>query len=158
MMPVSSDTQTAEEQLVVFQLGSEAYGVRIDVVREIITLHQVTAVPHAPAFVEGVINLRGRVIPVIDLRRRLDLPPTERGRMTRIVVVEAEGGTVGMVVDAVSEVLTVGASAIEGPSPYLGVEVDGVRGVAKLEDRLIILLDLDKILTGDERAQLSRLG
>jgi purine-binding chemotaxis protein CheW len=146
----------AEEQLVVFALGTETYGLRIDVVREIITLQQVTRVPHAPEFVEGVINLRGRVIPVIDLRRRLGLPPGERNRMTRIVVVEGEGGTVGMVVDAVSEVLTVSGESVEPPSPYVGADVDCVRGIAKVDQRLIILLDLAALLAADDLAELAQ--
>jgi purine-binding chemotaxis protein CheW len=153
-----ADRWQNEEQLVVFTLGQEAYGLRIDVVREIITLQQVTQVPHAPAFVEGVINLRGRVIPVIDLRRRLGLAEAERGRMTRIVVVEGEGGTVGMVVDAVSEVLTVSGEQVEPPSPYVGVDVDCVRGIAKVDERLIILLDLAQLLTDERAAELSAAG
>jgi purine-binding chemotaxis protein CheW len=145
-----------EEQLVVFALGEELYGVRIGVVREIITWQQVTRVPHTPPYVEGVINLRGRVIPVIDLRRRLGLPSGERDRHTRIVVVEGEGDIVGMVVDAVSEVLTVTGDRVEPPSPYAGVNVDYVRGIAKLDDRLVILLDLDRVLAPEEAQAVSQ--
>lgn len=147
-----------EEQLVVFLLGEESYGLRIDIVREIITLQPVTHVPHAPEFVDGVINLRGGVIPVLDLRRRLGLPGGQQGRMTRIMVVEGEGGTVGMVVDAVSEVLTVSGGTIEPPSPYAGVDVDLVRGIAKVGERLIILLDLAQLLTDVSLAQISQVG
>jgi len=90
-----------EVQLVVFGLADESYGVHVLAVEEIIRLQEITAIPHAPAFVEGVINLRGRVIPVLDLRKRFGLPPTEATKSTRIVVVEASGMTVGLVVDSV---------------------------------------------------------
>lgn len=145
-----------EEQLVVFALGDELYGVRIGVVREIITWQQVTRVPHTPDYVEGVINLRGRVIPVVDLRCRLGLARGDRDRRTRIVVVEGEGDIVGMVVDAVSEVLTVSSDRIEPPSPYTHINVDYVRGIAKLDDRLIILLDLDRVLAPEEAQAVSQ--
>ena len=147
---MSTSRWDAEEQLVVFHLGPEAYGVQIAAVREIITLQPVTRVPHTPDYVEGVINLRGRVIPVIDLRRRLGLAAGERDRMTRIVVVEGDGGVIGMVVDAVSEVLTVSGEQVEPPAPYAGVDVEYVRGIAKVGDRLVILLDLDRVLTPEE--------
>lgn len=148
----------SEEQLVVFELGAESYGLQIDVVREIITLQPVTRVPQTPEFVEGVINLRGRVIPVMDLRKRLGLAEADRGRMTRIMVVEGEGGTVGMVVDAVSEVLTVAGDQIEPPSPYVGMDIDHVRGVAKVGERLVILLDLGRLLSEDTLAATATVG
>ncbi len=145
-----------EEQVVVFDLADEQYGVDIARVHEIIRLPSVTAVPRAPRFVEGVINLRGRVIPVVDLRMRLHLQAGERGRSARIVVVEMRGETIGAIVDGVTEVLRVPAAAVEPPSPVVTtVETSYLRGIAKVDDRLIILLDLDRALTLEEHDQLA---
>lgn len=144
-----------ERQLVVFQLGAEFYGVDIARVHEIIRLQSITRVPRSPSFVEGVINLRGRVIPVVDLRCRFGLPTTEHTRASRIVVVEIADQVVGVIVDEVSEVLRVSAATIEPPSPVVtGVEADYIHAIAKLSDRLVILLDLDRVLARDERRAL----
>jgi len=144
-----------ERQLVVFQLGAELYGVEISRVHEIIRLQSVTRVPRAPAFVEGVINLRGKVIPVVDLRRRFGLPTADHTRASRIVVVELGDQVVGIVVDGVSEVLRVNTSIVEPPSPVVaGIDSEYLHGIAKLTDRLVILLDLDRILARDERRAL----
>jgi purine-binding chemotaxis protein CheW len=144
-----------EQQLVVFQLGAELYGVEIARVHEIIRLQTVTRVPHAPAFVEGVINLRGKVIPVVDLRRRFGLPMADHTRASRIVVVEIGDQVVGIVVDSVSEVLRVNKGTIEPPSPVVaGIESDYLLGIAKLPERLVILLNLDRVLARDERRAL----
>ena len=137
-----------EEQLVVFDLANESYAVDIGAVHEIIRMQHITEVPRAPHFVEGVINLRGKVIPVIDLRRRFGLAGGEHGRASRIVVVDVGEHTIGIVVDGVSEVLRIPKSTIEPPSPVVTTVDSGyLRGIAKLEDRLIILLELDKVLT-----------
>lgn len=135
---------TAELQIVVFELGDERYGLDIAAVYEIIRHQPITAVPQAPAFVEGVINLRGRIIPVVDLRDRFGMATGELTRASRIVVAEAAGTRVGLVVDGVSEVLMVPADAIE-PTPDVAAGVDAayLRGIAKLGERLIILLELD---------------
>ncbi len=145
-----------EHQLVVFDLANEHYGVDIAAVEGIIKIQPITVVPHTPAFVEGVTNLRGEVLPVIDLRKRFDLPAnTARGKDTRIVVVEIDGKKVGMVVDAVSEVLRVADEAIEPPSPIVTtVDSAFIRGIAKVDDRLIILVELSKVLSTDEQASL----
>src|ERR1700716_637662 len=144
-----------ERQLVVFHLGAELYGVEISRVHEIIRLQAVTRVPRAPAFVEGVINLRGKVIPVVDLRRRFGLPLADHTRASRIVVVEIGDQVVGIVVDGVSEVLRVNKGTIEPPSPVVaGIESDYLQGIAKLPDRLVILLNLDRVLARDERRAL----
>src|SRR4030088_2992931 len=146
---------TDELQLVVFQLGAELYGVEIARVHEIIRLQTVTRVPHAPAFVEGVINLRGKVIPVVDLRRRFGLPWVDPPGASRIVVVEIGDQVVGIVVDGVSEVLRVNNATIEPPSPVVaGGDSDYLHGIAKLPDRLVILLNLDRVLARDERRAL----
>lgn len=140
-------TIESEEQVVVFELAGESYGVEIGHVQEIIRPPAITVVPRAPAYVEGVINLRGRVIPVISLRTRFGLSGTDSSRTARIVVLEIGGHTVGAAVDAVSEVLRIPASAVEPPGATLaGDETTHLRGIAKLEDRLIILLELERIL------------
>jgi purine-binding chemotaxis protein CheW len=145
-----------EQQLVVFELGAELYGVEIARVHEIIRLQTVTRVPRAPAFVEGVINLRGKVIPVVDLRRRFGLPSAEHTRSTRIVVVEIGDQVVGIVVDGVSEVLRVNTATVEPPSPVVaGIDSEYLHGIAKLPERLVILLDLDRVLARDERSALA---
>ncbi len=139
-------TDNGEEQVVVFDLAGESYGIEIGHVQEIIRLPAITSVPRAPAFVEGVVNLRGRVIPVINLRARFGLPDGERGRASRIVVLETGGQTVGALVDAVSEVLRIPRETIEPPGATLqGPETAHLRGIAKLEDRLVILLDLETV-------------
>ncbi|HYF75695.1 MAG TPA: chemotaxis protein CheW [Symbiobacteriaceae bacterium] len=139
-------------QLVVFQLGHEFYGADISVVREVSPVQRVTRVPRTPKYIEGVTNLRGRVIPVVDLRRRLGLPVSAATKSTRIAVAELEGGQVGMIVDAVLEVLRVPQSSIEPPSQLLPkVDAEYVGGVAKVDGRLIILLDLGRVLQREER-------
>jgi purine-binding chemotaxis protein CheW len=144
-----------ERQLVVFQLSAEFYGVEIARVHEIIRLQTVTRVPRAPAFVEGVINLRGKVIPVVDLRRRFGLPTADHTRASRIVVVELGDQVVGVVVDGVSEVLRVNGATVEPPSPVVaGVDSEYIHGIAKLDERLVILLDLDRVLAQNERRAL----
>lgn len=142
-----------DEQLVIFRLAEEHYGVDIAGVREIITWQPVTRMPKAPAFMEGVLNLRGNVIPVVDLRKRFEFPELAHGNETRIIVVEICGQVVGLVVDAVTEVLQVSARSIE-PAQGLAVNVNAtfVRGVAKVGQRLIVLLDLDELLEARERA------
>lgn len=144
-----------EQQLVVFDLAGEHYGVDIAAVEGIIKMQAITAVPHAPAFVEGVTNLRGKVLPVIDLRKRFGLAQGQATKDSRIVVVEMAGQTVGMVVDGVSEVLRISTEAIEPPSPIVTtVDSAFIRGIAKVGERLVILLDLGKVLTVEESASL----
>lgn len=143
-------------QLVTFKLGVEEFGVDILKVQEIIRLLPITKVPNAPKFVEGVINLRGKVIPVIDMRRRFGLPPGNRDNSTRIKVMNLQGQVVGFVVDAVSQVLRIPESTVEAPPAVVaGIGSEYMRGVGKLDDRLLILLDLDKLLTEREVSALA---
>jgi purine-binding chemotaxis protein CheW len=145
-----------DEQIVVLDLGGEAYGVEIGRVEEIIRMQAITRIPNGPAFIEGVTNLRGRVIPVLDLRKRFGLPATEATRRSRIVVGELGEHTVGLVVDGVSEVLLVGSDAVEPPSTLVtSADSAFLRGVAKLEERLILLLDLSRILSRSEQEDLA---
>jgi purine-binding chemotaxis protein CheW len=142
----------AQEHLVTFFLAREEYGVDVRLVQEIIRVAEITPVPRAPAAIKGVINLRGRIIPVIDLKRRLGLGEVESTRVARVVVVRLKDRLVGLLVDGASQVLKVPLSIIE-PAPEEVVEIDAnyIRGVAKLEKRLIILVDLVKILGVDLR-------
>ena len=138
-------------QLVTFSIGEEEFGVDILKVQEIIRTMEITKVPRAPHFVEGVINLRGKVIPIIDLRKRFGLESRDHDKHTRIIVIEIKSMIVGFVVDSVSEVLRIPSSTVEPPPPVLaGLESEYISGVGKLEDRLLILLDLDRLLSGEE--------
>ncbi|WP_072866190.1 chemotaxis protein CheW [Desulforamulus hydrothermalis] len=144
-----------ELQIVVFQLAEQVYGIDINSVYEIIRMENITKIPRAPHFVEGVINLRGRIIPVIDLSRRFGLEQKQRTQACRIIIVEVAGQTVGMIVDSVQEVLRLPLAGIEPPPPVVhGIDAAYLRGIAILEERLIILLDQDKILLEEEKAQL----
>ena len=148
----------AEEliQLVSFNIGDEEFGVDILKVQEINRMLEVTRVPNAPEFVDGVINLRGKVIPIIDLRRRFQMERKEHDKHTRIVVVELNGKVVGFVVDAVSEVLRIPKSITEPPPPIAaGIGTEYITAVAKLEDRLLILLDLEKVLSSLDQEALA---
>ncbi|MEF3697216.1 chemotaxis protein CheW [Desulfolutivibrio sp.] len=139
-------------QLVTFSIGEEEFGVDILKVQEIIRMMEITKVPRAPDFVEGVINLRGKVIPIIDLRKRFGLSTREHDKHTRIIVIEINNMIVGFVVDSVSEVLRIPSNTVEPPPPVVsGLESEYISGVGKLEDRLLILLDLDRLLSGEER-------
>ncbi len=144
-----------DDQLVVFELADEHYGVDIAPVEGIIKMQNITSVPHAPSFVEGVTNLRGAVLPVLDLRKRFSMEKADETNETRIVVVELGGNSVGMIVDGVSEVLRVPENAIEPPSSLVtSADSAFITGIAKIDDRLVILLDLSKVLSADENAEL----
>jgi purine-binding chemotaxis protein CheW len=142
-------------QVVSFRLGNEEYGVDISQVQEIIRIVEITHVPRAPHFMEGVINLRGQLIPIIDLRTRFSMPRAEHTKHTRIVVTEIGSKRVGIVVDSVSEVLNIPMDHVEGaPDMIAGVGTEYIQGVGKVGDRLVILLDLTMVITGEERTQL----
>ena len=142
-------------QLVSFRIGDEEFGVDILKVQEINRMLGVTRVPNAPHYIDGVINLRGKVIPIVDLRARFGMARKEKDKNTRIVVVELSGRIVGFVVDSVSEVLRIPKSVVE-PTPQIATSVatEYITAVGKLEDRLLILLDLDKVLSAQEKKNL----
>ncbi|WP_196772870.1 chemotaxis protein CheW [Pseudodesulfovibrio alkaliphilus] len=143
-------------QLVTFSIGEEEFGVNILQVQEIIRTMEITKVPRAPAFVEGVINLRGKVIPIVDMRSRFGLRAKEHDKYTRIIVIEIDMIIVGFVVDAVSEVLRLPANAVQPPPPVVaGMDADYIDGVGKLDERLLILLDLNSLLDSDEKEALT---
>lgn len=136
-----------EIQLVVFKLGREEYGVSILQVQEIKRITEITRVPHSPDYIKGVMNLRGSVLPVIDLKKRLNLPQQDYTDDTRIIIIKVEDIIVGMIVDAVSEVTTIDQSNIEPPQAVVGgIAADYLSGVGKLENRLLILLNTDAII------------
>lgn len=144
-------------QLVSFKLGNEEFAVDILKIQEINRMIEITKVPKSPDFVEGVINLRGKVIPIIDLRKRFGMEVTEHTKNTRIVVVDIDNKVVGLIVDGVSEVLRLPASTVEPPPPIVaGIDAEYINGVGKLEDRLLILLELEKVLSQEEKAALGQ--
>jgi purine-binding chemotaxis protein CheW len=153
MTDIKNRNETVELlQLVSFKIENEEYGVDILDVQEINKMVQITKVPNSPDFVEGVINLRGRIIPVIDLRTRLGLPRKEQDKDSRIIVVDLERKTIGFIVDAVSEVLRIPASVTEVPPEIVaGIDSEFIKSVGKLEDRLLILIDLKKVLSVDTK-------
>jgi purine-binding chemotaxis protein CheW len=138
-------------QVVVFGMGKELFGVGIEEVHEIVRVPEITAVPDAPPFLEGMINLRGKILPVIDLRRRLRIAGAGRDKHTRVLITEDGGRLVGLLVDAVSEVIRVPAEAIEPPPEMISsIGVEYLSGVAKAGERLISLLDVRRVLGLDD--------
>ncbi len=138
--------EPGELQLVTFTIG-EHYGVPISQVQEIIRVGTVTKVPNTLPYMEGVINLRGRILPVLNLRRRLQLPERNITKDSRIVVTEIGSKVIGLLVDTVSHVIKVPAGFVDSPpNEVLDVDADYITGVGKLNDRIIILLDLEKLL------------
>ena len=144
-------------QLVSFKLGAEEFGVNILKVQEINRLMEITQMPGSPDFVEGIINLRDKVIPVINLRKRLHMDSSQKDKNTRIIVVEIEGRILGFIVDSVSKVLRISSDIIEpAPDISVGIKADYISGVAKLESSLLIFLDLNRVLSHEEVSQLNK--
>lgn len=136
-----------EVQLVVFKLLREEYGISILQVQEIKRMADITRVPHTPDYIKGVINLRGSVLPVIDLKKRLNLPHQEYTDDTRIIIVKIDDISVGMIVDEVSEVMAISQENIEPPLNVVGsIAANYLSGVGKLENRLLILLNMEAII------------
>lgn len=142
-------------QLVTFTIGNEEYAVDILKVQEINRMTEIAKVPNSPSYVEGVINLRGRVIPVVSLRGRFNLGDKENDERSRIMIMDIQGLTIGVVVDSVSEVLRIPSNTVEA-APHMSAEIgtEFIRGIAKLDDRLIILIDMDQIIDRPERSAL----
>lgn len=145
-------------QLVIFKLAKEDYGLPISKVQEINRMVPVTKLPNTPEFMEGIINLRGRVIPVLDLRKRFGFVSQETTDDTRIMVTDVSGQTVGLIVDAVNEVVKLAGNNIEPPPPSFVLDANFVQGIGKLENRLVILLDIDHIITSQESILLKDMG
>jgi len=145
-----------ELHLVGFRVGRETFGVPIGMVREIVRLPEITAVPNAAEFIEGVINLRGKIVPVVDLRKRFKDAETDNTRKSRILVAEVEGQSVGLIVNSASEVLKVPPADVEVPRNLFSEgELNYISGVGKLNGRLILILDLNKVL---QRGELRSVG
>lgn len=154
MEPTQMQSAARGGKYLTFRLADEEYGLEILKVREIIGIMDITAVPQMPEYIKGVINLRGKVIPVIDLRLKFGLPPAEYTDQTCIVVVDV-GTLTGIIVDTVQEVLDIDASQIDPPPP-LGANVDTtfILGLGKVKDEVKILLDVDKVLSTEELRQI----
>jgi purine-binding chemotaxis protein CheW len=154
LVPVKADEARGELiQLVSFNLDQEEYGVDVLKVREIIRMPTVTRVPNTPHYVDGVINLRGKVIPIISMRKKFGLLEVDNDKQTRIMVMDVDGELMGFIVDAVSEVIRISGSEIQ-PSPAVvasGIDQECIAGVINQTDRLLVLLDLEKMFSQDER-------
>ncbi|RKY40041.1 MAG: chemotaxis protein CheW [Candidatus Omnitrophota bacterium] len=159
-MPEEKIDNTEEIQLVIFKIGKEEFGVNIHQVKEIVRLTSITPIPHAPKFIEGVVSLRGQILAVMDLAKRLELSSQPRSEKTRIIVVEVENNTVGMIVDEVTEVLRLPIDKIEKPPQIIESEVEQkyIKGVGKLDDRLLILIDLVNVLSLEEKEEVKKIG
>lgn len=145
-----------ELQVVGLRVGRETFGLPISIVREIVRVPEITSVPDAPDYIEGVINLRGRIIPIVDLRKRFGDASPETSKRNRVVVVELGLRAFGLIVNSASEVLRIPPSEIEeSGNVFPEGELDYVTGVGKLNGRLVILLDVGRIL---QRGELRRLG
>ena len=154
--------QSADDllQLVIFQLAGEEFGVDIMQVQEIIRMPEITRIPQSPEYVEGVINLRGKIIVVVNLDTRFDLRSKELDDDSRIIIVEVGESIVGMIVDSVSEVLRLSSSNVESAPEIISTKIkaDYLKGVGKLDNRLLILLDLEKVLNDEGIAQIASIG
>ena len=148
-----------EIQLACFKVGSELYALDIMKIKEIIRPQKLTAIPKAPSFIEGVINLRGAVIPVADMRKRFDLPVSEETRKNRVVICSLAGKIIGLLVDEVTEVKRFSRKEI-APAPQFikGPQADYFLGVARRDDDLIMLIDLEKVLSTNEKIELQKLS
>jgi purine-binding chemotaxis protein CheW len=145
---MDKETVAAEKQMVLFKLGGETYGLDIATVHEIIRMQPITRVPKAPQYVEGVINLRGKTIPVVDLGKRFGMEKTSRDKCNRIVVVNLQDTIMGIIVDSVTEVLSIAADCIQPVSEVMTTaNSECLAGIAKLTDKLVILLELNALLS-----------
>ena len=141
------ETDGSSRQIVGFRLDQEEYGIEITKIQEIILMGEITRVPQVPDYIEGLINLRGSVIPIIDLRKRFELPAKPYTDETRTIVVNIENKTIGVIVDAVTQVIRVANEHVEpAPPTVAAMGKEHIAGLAKLEDRLLILLKIDRLL------------
>lgn len=148
----------AELQLVVFKLEQEEYGVDIMQVQEISPYQQLTKVPNSPSFVDGIVNLRGDVIPVVSLKRKFNIAESEVTELTRLIVINSGSRRTGFVVDDASEVITISDNDVEEAPPMIvGNDRKYIQGVGKLGNRILIILDLHKLLTEEEKNQLQEI-
>jgi len=150
-------TQISEEiKVAEFTLGNEIYGIDVMRIKEIIPYLQITKVPQTPDFIEGIINLRGVVIPIVDMFKRFGLPPAQTTKETRIIVIEVGDKLIGLIVDSVSEILTLSKDVLE-PAPEMlrtSIKKDYIKDIAKLDSKLIIIIDIDLIFSKEELNQI----
>jgi purine-binding chemotaxis protein CheW len=146
------------EKVVIFSLGKELYGMDIFELKEIIRMAEITRIPKAPSFIEGVINLRGKIIPVIDLKKKLGIDGNENPEEKRILVADVGGQTAGLVVDHVHEVADIEDKDIEPPPVVLEIDGRFIRGLAKMGERIVVLLKADEILSVKEKQELEKLS
>jgi purine-binding chemotaxis protein CheW len=160
MVKKDADASGGIIQLVSFELDKEEYGVDVLAVREIIRLPAITKMPNTPDYVEGIINLRGTVVPIISLRRRFNLMENEASRSSRILVMETTGGLNGFIVDAVAEVIRISAGEIQPPPAitFGNAAQECITGVVNHAERLLIVLDLNKLFSDAEQALLESIG
>ena len=144
-----------EKQYVIFKLNQEEYGVAISHVQEITEIKSITSVPNTPSFVEGIINLRGKIVPIVSIKKRFDLPLEGEVSEQRIIIINLNEKQVGFIVDDASQVLTMDESQIEGPPELIaGVDRDYIIGIGKVDEKIIVLLDLEKILNEQEKKEI----
>lgn len=145
---ILEQTSSEENQYVVFKLGAEVFGLDIDKVKEIIVYQDTTQLPGSSHEIEGIINLRGHIIPIYDIRKKFGFPITDHVKSSRIVVVEVHDNTIGIIVDGVSEVFSIPGNLIEKPSAMIvsGTDANYIKGIAKMENELVILLDFEKVI------------
>lgn len=155
----SEESSSELIQLVSFNLDEEEYGVDVLKVREIIRMPSITRVPNTPHYVEGVINLRGKVIPIISMRKKFGLMEAEHDKRTRIMVMDVDGELMGFIVDAVSEVIRISANEIQPPPAVVttGIDQECLSGVINQAERLLVLLDLEKMFSQEERRMFSNM-
>lgn len=156
-MVVKKTAIRQEVQAVGFYIGEDEYAIRISKVREIHPMTDIRNVPKSPPFVEGVINLRGAIVPIIDLRKRFDLLKNENNQSSKILIVELNKNQIGLIVDNVSEVIRFYVDEIEKTPPMFSANIDSqyIQGVAKMKEKLIILLDIEKLLSYEEQTVLT---
>ena len=151
METVATKKEVTEGKFLTFVLGSEVYGIEILKVREIIKLMDITTVPQTPDYMKGVINLRGKVIPVIDLRLKFSMQEEEHTQETCVIVAEVNNTSIGIIVDSVSEVLDIKSDEIEEtPGFGQGIDTDFIMGMGKTREKIIILLDIEVVLSSEE--------
>ncbi|MGR3303332.1 MAG: chemotaxis protein CheW [Candidatus Scalindua sp.] len=159
MEAVATKKEVTEGKFLTFVLGSEVYGIEILRVREIMGLMGITTVPQTPDYMKGVLNLRGKVIPVIDLRLKFSMPEEEHTKETCIIVAEVNNTSIGIIVDSVSEVLDIKSGEIEEtPSFGQGIDTDFIMGLGKTKDKIIILLDIEKVLSSEDLETVEQLA
>ncbi len=156
---INNSKDNSQIQVVSFLLDNEEFGIDIMKVREINKLSQITKMPKAPDFVEGIVNLRGVIVPLIELRTKLGLIKREYDKDTRIIIVENGGSSIGFIVDSVSKVLRIDQKRSEAPPKLTSaINNDFISSIVKLENKLLILLELGSLLSGNEKAQLKKIN